>query len=105
MNLIDKFTRLEPAEQGVITAGVAGVVMAAATVFATSRVVHEGTRRAFPEGGPKEVVARVAGTAALLWLAADANASYPAPPPFTTIHWIAERLGHEQVVPPQQLQK
>lgn len=105
MELTNKFTQLEPAEQGVIAAGVAGVVAAAAIVFATSRFVHEGTKRAFPEGGPKEVVARAAGTAALLWLAADANASYPAPPPFTTIQWIAEKLGREQVTPPQQLQK
>lgn len=101
MKLIDKITRLEPAEQGIVTAGVAGAVMAAAIVFATSRFVHEGTKRAFPEGGPKEVVARAAGTAALLWLAADANASYPAPPPFTTIQWIAEKLGREQLTPPQ----
>lgn len=84
---------LEPSDQGTLVAAASSLVVACATVYGVSRLVHEGTRRVHPNGGIREKCARVAGTAGLLWLGVDAIASYPAPPPFTSLSWIAEQIS------------
>lgn len=91
---MENFVELEPSDQGALVAVASSLAVACATVYGVSRIVHEGTRRLYPNGGIREKCARAAGTAGVLWLGADALASYPAPPPFTTLAWVADRIGN-----------